>query len=189
MTAYREELAARALRLRTGGEGMSVPAVARELGISAQYAHELLSDPTGEAARRRRRKYWRENARTPCEKCGEPAWGRLCWYCADRPDPTPTLRESTRKSERARAQYDADPQHPFKRGRLALKPKPRSKVTPARLARRQRVQALWLAGRSIEEIADELGATYSAIGNLMHKMRREGWALPYRNPPRRKAPK
>jgi hypothetical protein len=53
----RAEQAAIALRLRTGGEGLSIVAIAREMGISVSYASELLIDPTGDQARARKAKY------------------------------------------------------------------------------------------------------------------------------------
>lgn len=49
-----------ARRLRTeggGGEGLSITAIAREMGISVSYAGELLVDPTGEQAKARKAKY------------------------------------------------------------------------------------------------------------------------------------
>jgi hypothetical protein len=46
-----------ARRLRTEGEGLSIPAIAREMGISVSYAGELLVDPTGDRARERKAKY------------------------------------------------------------------------------------------------------------------------------------
>src|SRR3954468_11516293 len=62
----RAEQAAIALRLRTGGEGLSIPAIAREMGISVSYAGELLIDPTGEQAKARKAKY-----KKPAKKRGK----------------------------------------------------------------------------------------------------------------------
>ena len=59
MTGRRVEQAATAHRLRYeggGGEGLSLAAIAREMGISISYAGELLTDPTGDAARARKLK-------------------------------------------------------------------------------------------------------------------------------------
>jgi Homing endonuclease associated repeat len=55
----RAQQAAIAQQLRvegSGGEGLSISAVAREMGISVSYAGELLVDPTGERARARKAK-------------------------------------------------------------------------------------------------------------------------------------
>jgi hypothetical protein len=76
----RVEQAAIAQRLRTdggGGEGLTIAAVAREMGISVSYAGSLLSDPTGEADRARKRKY--------LSRCQEPGCGKLCYgsYCLE----------------------------------------------------------------------------------------------------------
>jgi hypothetical protein len=62
----RAEQAAIALRLRTGGEGLSIVAIAREMGISVSYAGELLIDPTGEQAKARKAKY-----KKPAKKRGK----------------------------------------------------------------------------------------------------------------------
>jgi hypothetical protein len=55
----REQQVAIAQRLRVeggGGEGLSISAIAREMGISTSYAGELLVDPTGAKNRERRRR-------------------------------------------------------------------------------------------------------------------------------------
>jgi hypothetical protein len=65
-----------ALRLRTDGgdgEGMSLAAIAREMGISVSYASSLINDPTGEFDRQRKRKYLNR-----CKVCGELCWGTHC---------------------------------------------------------------------------------------------------------------
>lgn len=49
-----------------------------------------------------------------------------------------------------------------------------------RLERRQKIAAAWSAGRTIYEIAAELGSTTGAIGTAMVLMRKDGWDLPYR---------
>ncbi len=57
MSPSRQEQAALASQLRAdggGGEGLSISAIAREMGISVSYASELLIDPTGERARQRK---------------------------------------------------------------------------------------------------------------------------------------
>lgn len=56
----REQQVAIAQRLRVeggDGEGLTLVAIAREMGISVSYASELLIDPTGEKTRARKRKY------------------------------------------------------------------------------------------------------------------------------------
>ena len=55
-----------------GGEGLTIPAIAREMGISTSYASGLLSDPTGEKDRARKRKYLNR-----CKTCGELTYGEL----------------------------------------------------------------------------------------------------------------
>ena len=65
----RAKQAAIAQRFRTeggAGEGLSLAAIAREMGISTSYASSLLSDPTGEKDRARKRKYLKR-----CKTCGE----------------------------------------------------------------------------------------------------------------------
>ncbi len=61
----RAQQAAIAQRLRTdggGGEGLTLAAIAREMGISVSYASSLLSDPTGEIDRQRKRDHYRRTA-------------------------------------------------------------------------------------------------------------------------------
>jgi transcriptional regulator with XRE-family HTH domain len=72
----RAERAATALRLRTEGEGLSLAAIAREMGISISYASSLINDPTGEAERQRKARY-----KNLCEQCGEPCYGKRCVNC------------------------------------------------------------------------------------------------------------
>jgi hypothetical protein len=65
VTGRRAQQAAIAQRLRVdsgGGEGLSIPAIAREMGISVSYAGSLLSDPTGEIDRARKRDHYRRTA-------------------------------------------------------------------------------------------------------------------------------
>lgn len=72
----RAEKAALALELRTGagdGEGLSMTAIAREMGLSVQYVSQLLSDPTGEIQRQRKRKYMNH-----CKTCQAPCHGEYC---------------------------------------------------------------------------------------------------------------
>jgi transposase len=199
MTSHREELAARALRLRTGGEGMSVPAVARELGISASYAYDLLSDPTGERHRANRRAYDERRLTSPCVECRQPAYGRLCWYCSGRTESLPDTARA-KLSASAREVYARDPDHPFKCAREGRPvppkpppppkpkpvkpPKPKREPVAERLKReaeprRRRIQALWLAGYTPEEIAARIGATANAVRVQVNRMRRAGWDMPY----------
>jgi hypothetical protein len=59
MASRRAQQVVIAQRLRLeggGGEGLSIAAIAREMGISTSYAGELLVDPTGEKGRERRRR-------------------------------------------------------------------------------------------------------------------------------------
>jgi hypothetical protein len=72
----RAQQAVIAQRLRVdggGGEGLSLSAIAREMGISTSYASSLLSDPTGEADRARKRDHYR---RTAAKKRKPPKWTR-----------------------------------------------------------------------------------------------------------------
>jgi hypothetical protein len=58
--SLRAERVAIAQRLRAdggGGEGLGIVAIAREMGISVSYVSSLLTDPTGEIDRARKRKY------------------------------------------------------------------------------------------------------------------------------------
>lgn len=78
MGESRAERAAEALRLRMDGgdgEGLSIGAIAREMGISISYASELIADPTGEIARARKRKYLKR-----CKVCNQLCYGV---HCAD----------------------------------------------------------------------------------------------------------
>lgn len=42
------------------------------------------------------------------------------------------------------------------------------------------IQELWLAGATFPEITAELGMTQGYLGVTLHRMRREGWDVPYR---------
>lgn len=74
-TSRRAEQAAIAHRLRVegGGEGLGIAAIAREMGISVSYAGSLLTDPTGEKDRARKRKYLKR-----CKTCHVLCWGDYC---------------------------------------------------------------------------------------------------------------
>lgn len=73
MSSRRAQQAAIALRLRTSGEGLSLAAIAREMGISVSYASQLLTDPTGEKIRARKRKYLKR-----CKVCRQLCYGTHC---------------------------------------------------------------------------------------------------------------
>lgn len=80
MSLTRREQFEIAQRLRTdggGGEGLTLAAIAREMGVSVSYVGALLTDPTGEKERARKRKY--------LKRCKEPGCGKLCHgkYCKD----------------------------------------------------------------------------------------------------------
>lgn len=53
----------------SAGEGMSIAAIAREMGLSSSYVSELLSDPTGRHARKAKREWYRSQSGT-CPRCG-----------------------------------------------------------------------------------------------------------------------
>lgn len=75
-SSRRAQQAAIAARLRSdggGGEGLSLAAIAREMGISTSYASSLLTDPTGEIDRQRKRKYLKR-----CKTCRVLCWGDYC---------------------------------------------------------------------------------------------------------------
>jgi hypothetical protein len=62
------------LRVEGGcGEGLTLAAIAREMGISISYASSLLADPTGEKERARKRKYLNR-----CQICNAPCHGDHC---------------------------------------------------------------------------------------------------------------
>jgi predicted transcriptional regulator len=46
--------------------------------------------------------------------------------------------------------------------------------------RREEIQRRWLAGESLNEIAAALGTTKNSAQVTVHRMRREGWDMPYR---------
>jgi hypothetical protein len=48
--------------------------------------------------------------------------------------------------------------------------------------RKERIQALWLAGFSYREIADDLGSTVGSIKAEVVRMRHDGWEMPRRRP-------
>lgn len=43
------------------------------------------------------------------------------------------------------------------------------------------IQEMWLRGAKTPEIANAIGGTVGALRVEMHRMRRDGWDLPYRN--------
>ena len=51
-----------------GGEGLSLAAIAREMGISVSYASSLLTDPTGEIDRVRKLKYKKPAKKRPSKR-------------------------------------------------------------------------------------------------------------------------
>jgi hypothetical protein len=72
----RADRVAIAQRLRAeggGGEGLGIVAIAREMGISVSYVSSLLTDPTGEHDRARKRKYLKR-----CKTCGVLCHGDYC---------------------------------------------------------------------------------------------------------------
>lgn len=54
----------------SAGEGLSVPAIARETGLSTTYVSELLSDPSGTASRKAKRQKYHQLPREECPGCG-----------------------------------------------------------------------------------------------------------------------
>ena len=53
--------------------------------------------------------------------------------------------------------------------------------------RRKTIEKLWLQGKTLKEIAAELGSSANAVGVAMSEMRAEGgWRLPYRQRPTRR---
>ncbi len=42
------------------------------------------------------------------------------------------------------------------------------------------IEAMWLDGFSTKEIADELGTSTGTVETIIHRMRDDGWNLPYR---------
>ena len=53
--------------------------------------------------------------------------------------------------------------------------------------RRRRIQEMWLAGRSLRDIAAELDTTVPSLASTFAAMRRDGWDLPYRYDVKRRA--
>jgi transposase len=51
-----------------------------------------------------------------------------------------------------------------------------------RAARRRAIQACWLAGMSLREIAGLLNTTPESICTAVYRMRRDGWDMPYGRP-------
>lgn len=72
----RAQQAVIAQRLRTDGgdgEGLTITAIAREMGISVSYASSLLADPSGAQDRARKRRYLKR-----CQTCGVLCHGDYC---------------------------------------------------------------------------------------------------------------
>jgi hypothetical protein len=88
----RDEQVVIAQRLRVeggGGEGLTLAAIAREMGISVSYASSLLSDPSGEKDRARKRKYLKR-----CQTCGALCHGDYCRDHANTGKPSKWTREA-----------------------------------------------------------------------------------------------
>jgi hypothetical protein len=88
----RAQQAAIAQRLRVEGgcgEGLTLAAIAREMGISISYASSLLSDPSGEKDRTRKRKYLKR-----CQTCGVLCHGDYCHLHASTSKPGKWTREA-----------------------------------------------------------------------------------------------
>jgi hypothetical protein len=56
----------------------------------------------------------------------------------------------------------------------------RCAVTTSHRARCERIAALWHDGATIAAIADDIGSTPGSVGVDIHRMRADGWDLPYR---------
>jgi hypothetical protein len=59
-------------------DGWTNRQIARELECGQGYVRDLLTDPTGEKARERKRR----TLMRPCADCSTPAWGERCEACA-----------------------------------------------------------------------------------------------------------
>lgn len=56
----------------------------------------------------------------------------------------------------------------------------RACVVRGKEAKREEIQQLWLSGASLRQIRAELGITRGYLAVEIHRMREEGWDLPYR---------
>lgn len=134
--------------------GLLLREIGAELGLAVQTVSDYINDPDGTALEGRRARL-----RGQCRKCGSA-----------------TYNGSASPPAYCHACYPAS-----EMGRAAAA---RNGLRQTDFNLRARVVEMWAGGRLMREISADLGITRGHLSVLMVRMRREGYDLPYRCPPR-----